>query len=180
MLKEQLYAFLISMVCGVLSAIVYDVFRAKRRALRTKSLIVGIEDLLFWIAAAIAIFLTILYANNGLTRGFVFLGIVLGAVLYGVFLSKAVLLLMYRLFKMIACVIKLAFKILFWPVKQICIILTYPLKLIYRLLRKIVRYLLSVVKRWMAKLSPIRAIKRKIARKVRKRKRGRMQHGQTV
>lgn len=180
MLNEQMYAFLVSMACGVLSAIVYDIFRAKRRAYKTISLVVGIEDLVFWLVAAIAIFLTILYANNGLTRGFVFLGVVLGAVLYGIFLSKAVLLLMFRLFMIIAYIFKFAMKILIWPIKQICIILGFPLKLIYRMMRKIFRWFLSVLKRWMAKLSPIRVIKRKIARNMRKRKRGRMQNGQTI
>ena len=50
---------------GMLIAFIYDLFRVKRKTIRTKTLGVVIEDFLFWILAALVMFSVVYYSNEG-------------------------------------------------------------------------------------------------------------------
>ena len=72
-------------------ALIYDLFRIKRKTIRTLNLITYIEDLIYWIIVSLIIFLMVYISNDGQLRGFIFLGIAVGALLYIMLLSRLVM-----------------------------------------------------------------------------------------
>lgn len=86
--------FLISIVCGILMLIVYDILRILRRVIKHPGYLVALEDLLFWISGSFFIFTMIYKENYGILRSFSILGMVLGMVFYhnlvGDFLAEGI------------------------------------------------------------------------------------------
>ena len=96
-----------AMACGVILAFLYDLFRIKRRFVRTSAIFIHIEDLLFWLVAAIIVFLASYIISSGETRFYFFSGIFFGGFLYYALLSKIV---MWTLTELEAVL---------WPVREI-------------------------------------------------------------
>nr|WP_294492411.1 spore cortex biosynthesis protein YabQ [uncultured Mediterraneibacter sp.] len=71
--------FLYAALTGVIVVMVYQILRCLRRLIRHSMLAVGIEDLLFWIAASIYIFRKMYDTTYGSIRWFFVLGAVAGA-----------------------------------------------------------------------------------------------------
>ena len=60
----------------------YDVIRVFRKILSHPNWVIQLEDLLYWITCGGFAFVMIYWKNYGQIRGFVFLGILIGTVLY--------------------------------------------------------------------------------------------------
>jgi len=87
---------------GAIIAFLYDMFRLKRRIVRTRTVVVHIEDIFFWFIAAIILFFASYAISSGETRGYFYAGAFLGALLYMVLLSRPVLWLLTRVIRIIA------------------------------------------------------------------------------
>lgn len=74
--------FLISLVMGAGIGFTYDCIRCFRRIISHNNFFIAIEDIFFWITWAFVIIDKIHKYNYGSLRGYVFLGILLGAVFY--------------------------------------------------------------------------------------------------
>ena len=90
MLVEQVYVFLWSIVVGVILAILFDLFRALRFK-GIKDIWVYIQDVIFWIVAAVVIIASTFIINEGELRGYMLIGYLLGAGFYMLLFSKFVL-----------------------------------------------------------------------------------------
>lgn len=66
---------------------IYDVLRIVRKIVPHKMWLVGVEDLLFWIGSALALFAMLYRENSGYIRGFVIGGVLVGMLLYNLLLS---------------------------------------------------------------------------------------------
>lgn len=86
----ELQFFMVSILWGALILLAYDGLRIIRRLIRHNSIIIAIQDLLFWISASIFIFAMIYVKNNGTIRGFSVMGMGIGMVLYHYILSDLV------------------------------------------------------------------------------------------
>ncbi len=93
---------------GVLIAFLYDLFRLKRRMMRTRPLVTHVEDILYWICAAIILFLSSYILSSGETRFYFYMGSATGGLLYLGVLSKPVLWFLSTLIQMIV-----------WPFQEI-------------------------------------------------------------
>ena len=86
MLSQSIYheiQFLLhSFLLGAVITFVYDNIRVLRRVIRHNVFFVSLEDLVFWIAVAISIFLLHHRENNGIFRWFSILGALVGMLLY--------------------------------------------------------------------------------------------------
>ncbi len=74
--------WLISLCMGAGIALLYDCFRIIRRVIRHSSFWVSVEDLLYWIAVSLGVFVILYYENNGVLRWFAVLGAAVGMVVY--------------------------------------------------------------------------------------------------
>ncbi len=88
-ISVELHFFLVSVLWGAIILLAYDSFRVLRRLIRHNSIIIAIEDLIFWISASFFIFSMIYRMNNGSIRGFSIIGMCAGMLLYHYILSNA-------------------------------------------------------------------------------------------
>ncbi len=83
--------FAICFAVGMLLAFIYDVFRVLRLLFHHCDLMVDIEDLGFWLLTAWLVFQTLFQYNEGALRGYAFLGMFLGVILYTITFSRLLL-----------------------------------------------------------------------------------------
>ena len=122
-MQNQLYAFIIFILNGLLTGLIFDIFRISRKVFKTPDLITYIEDVLFWVISGLIVMYSIFKFNNGEIRLFVFIGICIGLVIYLLVFSK--------LF------IKFSVYIINFLKKVIQIIIIKPIQFILKLFNKI-------------------------------------------
>lgn len=88
---DQLLVFAKALLLGASLGLFYDVFRILRIAIKSHSIIIFFEDILFFVLAAILTFLFIFNVNSGVVRWFIFLGIIVGFALYYITVGKLVI-----------------------------------------------------------------------------------------
>ena len=76
----QLGLFLMYTACGILICLVYDIFRALRKSIKTSDLATYIVDIIFFIIVSIFLIYLIFIVNDGNIRGFIFIGLVIGGI----------------------------------------------------------------------------------------------------
>ena len=80
--------FLLAIRLGVKLTFIYDGIRMFRILIKHKNIWISIEDIFFWMYAAVIIFEMQLEQSNGMLRGFCILGMFLGMYLYSKFLGE--------------------------------------------------------------------------------------------
>lgn len=97
MVGNQAYLFLIFTFTGMAIGILFDIFRALRKNFNTSDILISIQDILFWIITGFMILYNIWYFNDGEIRIFMFLGIILGVLIYILTLSSIIFQLLYKI-----------------------------------------------------------------------------------
>lgn len=137
--SSQAYVFLWSIIGGALIAFVYDLFRIKRKTVRTVNILTHIEDLVYWILVALIMFGVVYYSNEGEIRGYIFIGTIIGVTLYTLLLSKAVMASCLLVISVISRIFLTMWKIVTFPVRLVLKILAGPVKYVLKLLKKLFR-----------------------------------------
>lgn len=76
-------ALLSSLFFGMILAWEYDCIRIFRRIVKHRRVwVMSIEDILYWINASITVFCMTYEVNDGIVRGFLVAGFIVGAVIY--------------------------------------------------------------------------------------------------
>ena len=91
MIQNQTYVFLYSVLVGGILAIIFDFFRILRRKGNTKNYIVYVQDIIYWIIVTFIIIMSAFITNDGELRGYMFIGYILGAIIYMVTISRYIL-----------------------------------------------------------------------------------------
>ena len=125
MVQNQAYLFLVFSLTGVEIGILFDFFRILRRTIKTGNIVTYIQDILFWILTGILVLYNIWYFNNGEIRVYMFLGIIIGTLIYVSTLSN----IFVKLFTII--------------LNTIIKVLEIPFKTIVAIFRKIITVILS-------------------------------------
>lgn len=73
---------------GILLAFGYDLLRILRRIVPHGTIGISVEDILFWAACGVVIFLLLYDENDGYIRGYILGQIVLGALIYRLLLGR--------------------------------------------------------------------------------------------
>lgn len=121
---EQMYIFFIFIICGVIIGIIFDVFRILRKSFKTPDIVTYIEDVLFWIITCILFAYTIFTYNNGEIRLYIFIGALIGILIYILTISKYFIKFCVKIINIIKIFINK--------------FVIYPLKIILKILRKII------------------------------------------
>ena len=119
MAQNQAYLFLVFSMTGVAIGILFDIFRILRRTIKTSNIITYIEDVLFWILTGILILYNIWYFNNGEIRIYMFLGIIIGVLIYMSTLSNIIIKIFSKILQTIIKVLELPFKTIVAFLKKI-------------------------------------------------------------
>lgn len=123
MITNQAYLFLIFVIDGLVIGLLFDFFRILRISFKTKDFITYIEDIIFWIITGAITLYSIFAFNNGEIRFFMFLGIVIGVILYMTLFSNYII-------KSSVYVIRVLKKIFGFILKLISVPLSYVFKII--------------------------------------------------
>lgn len=115
--SKELYIFLFSINQGIVLGLLYDAYRAIRKILKPKKVLGILEDLFLWVIITFIVFIFLLRHLNGMFRGFVFIGFIIGAFFYLKILSYFIFPIVFKIFKLI-----------FYFVSEIIKIMTYPFK----------------------------------------------------
>lgn len=97
LIYEEMELFGICLLLGAALAAIYDGVRIFRMLFRHVNWLVDLEDLAYWILTGWTVFKTLFYFNRGALRGYAFLGLVLGVVIYVVTLSHLILFLIEKM-----------------------------------------------------------------------------------
>ena len=87
-INQQAFLFLTCVKTGIMMAMLYDLIRVLRKIVNHPNWVVQVEDFLYWVMCGYFAFTMIYWRNFGQIRGFVFLGILIGGVLYFATVSK--------------------------------------------------------------------------------------------
>lgn len=85
---HQLFNLFVFTLTGIIIGTLFDVFRIIRKSFKTSDIITYIEDALFWILAGCILLFTIFTFNNGEIRIYIFIGLIIGIILYLLTISK--------------------------------------------------------------------------------------------
>ena len=113
MAQNQAYLFLVFSLTGVTIGILFDFFRILRKTIKTPNIITYVEDILFWILTGLLILYNIWYFNNGEIRIYMFLGIIIGVLIYMSTLSNILIKIFSKILQKIIKVIELPIKTIF-------------------------------------------------------------------
>ena len=117
---NQLFCLLIFILTGIVIGILFDIFRILRKSFKTTDFITYLEDIIFWILTGCIMLFSIFIFNNGEIRSYVFIGIAIGIILYMLVISRFFIRISVNIIKFI---------------KRI---LSYPIKLIKKVVTKII------------------------------------------
>jgi len=124
--SAQAYIFLYSIVGGVIIAFIYDIFRVKRRAVKTSLIFVYVEDLVFWIIVGAVMFAVIYLSNEGEVRGYIFIGSLLGIIAYSLVFSKIVMAAFLYVIKTVCRLVKFLCRMIAYPFRAVFGLLSFP------------------------------------------------------
>lgn len=111
--------FHLSIIFGMILFVLYDLIRGIRRVFIHKMLCVVVEDIVYGISVAVISFRFLCTYNYGELRGFFFLGIWIGMILYYKILSPKILLFLSYIFSNIYIIFKNIYNICINPIIHI-------------------------------------------------------------
>lgn len=140
LVQNQMYVFLWSTAGGILTAFLFDLFRIKRKTIKTSAFMVYVEDLIFWILATIIVFLIAHFFNNGELRSYIFIGTLVGVSIYICLFSRVITTAVLKIIQMITVSVLFIYKLFIYPIRIIIKITLIPIYFIKK------KYVLSKVK----------------------------------
>lgn len=123
---SQAHVFLIFIINGIIIAFIFDIFRIFRKSFKTPDWVTYIEDIIFWFITCVLLAYSIYTYNNGEIRLFIFIGLIIGAILYILTISKYIIKFSVKIIRFL--------KIIFY---KIIYYITYPIKIILKIVRKL-------------------------------------------
>lgn len=114
-LDEQIKLVVYSFLAGILTGLLFDIYRILRGFGNPNKILTFIEDTLFWIFTAIVVFVFLLYTNYAYIGMYVYMWIIIGIYIYLKAISRGFLKLQYFILDGITRFIRIIFKILTFP-----------------------------------------------------------------
>jgi len=146
-ISSQVVVFFWCIFGGIIIGLLFDVFRLSRRIIPTSDVLTYIEDIVFWLLVGAVVLATIFQCNQGQLRGFVFLGMFLGAIFYFMLFSNLVMRFISLLFAFFKKIIISVVNFLRKPIKIFIKIIEVPTKWFLELVKKNYRKIYSKSKK---------------------------------
>lgn len=116
---SQSNLLLYSMFAGVLTGMLFDLYRVLRGFENPNKILTFIEDTLFWILTSIIVFIFLLKTNYAYMREYVYITIALGILIYIFVLSKSFIKVEYKIIGIIIKFTRIIFNYVFYPINLI-------------------------------------------------------------
>ena len=128
------------MVSGILSGVLYDMYRILRDRLRLRRMGTMLGDILFWLVFTCLFFFVLLWCNAGEVRIYVFLGLLVGIFVYMRWLRTCTCYWLTIFFRwlgkilfLIISIFRFILRIILAPFKFVILIVVFPFRWISRL-----------------------------------------------
>ncbi|WMJ23661.1 spore cortex biosynthesis protein YabQ [Paludicola sp. MB14-C6] len=133
-MASETITFLSACLLGAVLGVIYDLFRISRIAVKTCNVIIFIEDIIFFVIVTLSSFIFIVMKNDGVLRGFLIIGELLGALAY--FSTASILIMKAAKFiiKIVKAILKFLYKLLIQPFVKLFIWLYRKIKSLFVLL----------------------------------------------
>lgn len=118
-MADQTIIFVKSFLFGMLLGAFYDVFRIIRLFKTKKLIITFVCDILYFTLCGLLTFLFILYINSGLVRGYIVLGVFLGAIFFYNTIGTITIRVYGFLFQIIEFLLRPLFMLIFCPIRKL-------------------------------------------------------------
>lgn len=82
MIRQEIALILFMVSGGMIIMLAYDLLVVIRELVRRTQLLITLEDIIYWVAAAVCTFYVIYRINEGVIRGYAAAGLIGGAVLF--------------------------------------------------------------------------------------------------
>lgn len=145
----QGHLFIITIICGMGIGVFYDILRILRRVVAHSNWMINVEDAFFWLISSVFLFVILFNQNNGIIRGYVILGVVLGMITYFLLISYFFVKIISDSINSVLSAIWKIIKFMLKPFIKTIKLLLKPIKWVYRLIRKWVRSNGKRLKKWM-------------------------------
>lgn len=133
---QEITFFLHSILVGVFITFVYDWILIFRKLVKHGTILVSIEDFIFWLACGIGVFYMLYRENNGVLRWFAVVGATLGMLFYKALIKNRFV------YIMSTCIHKIM-----WFVFRVIQVMLRPLKCAFFAVRRFVRFFLKKSKK---------------------------------
>lgn len=127
-MNPEVFVFLAMTACGAAISVVFDFIRAVRMCFKPNSVAVAVSDVAFWVFATFCAAACAWNLNSGIFRFYEPLGLILGAVLYFLLLSRWILRVFLFIIENIFKFVRFILKILLTPTLFLYRILVVPVK----------------------------------------------------
>lgn len=138
-IRGETIVFLASINTGLIAGMIYDVYRVFRYYSKPKKILSFIEDLIFWLLISIVFFFTLIKTTEGVIRGFLFFGFLLGLGIYFKLISKYIFI-----------IIKSIIRLILDLINEILKIITFPYKKLKNFTKKRVSKVVLLLKQWFS------------------------------
>lgn len=135
----QLNSFLVYLISGVIIGIFFDIFRILRKSFHTPDIITYMEDILFWLFTGVFLLIVLFKFGNGQLRIYNIIGILIGAFIYMISISKFFIKINVIIIAFIKNIIYKLIKIILYPMKLI-------LKMIMKLFKPFTFFVINIKK----------------------------------
>ena len=115
--NSQFGIFLIYFFAGLAICLLYDIFRAVRKTIKTSDFMTYIEDIIFWILVIIFLIYLIFILNSGELRFFMFIAICIGGIVYYFALSKYIMNISVHILGFFKAILKKIINVILIPLK---------------------------------------------------------------
>ena len=119
LLNNQSGLFVMYIAGGIIICILFDIFRALRKSIKTSDIITYIEDTVFWIITTIFLIYLIFVLNSGKIRIYNFVGLFLGGLIYYLTVSRYFMKISVKIFTFFKKVLTKMLEILLIPARVI-------------------------------------------------------------
>lgn len=114
-LAKQIDLVVYSFLAGMLTGLLFDIYRIIRGFGNPNKFFTFLEDTLFWIFSAIVIFIFLLYTNFAYVSMYVYMWLIIGIAVYLKFISKHFLKVQRLLIIWIVKILRVTGKVLLFP-----------------------------------------------------------------
>lgn len=118
-IRGETIVFLVSINTGLIAGMIYDVYRVFRYFSKPNKVLSAIEDFIFWLIISLVFFFTIIKSTEGILRGYLFFGFILGIGIYFKLISKYIFVFIKTIIQLILDLISEIIKILTFPFRKL-------------------------------------------------------------
>lgn len=126
---------LASLCFGAALMMLYDIVRIFRNIVKHGTILMAVEDILYWLLCAVGIFAMLYQENDGLLRWFVLGGVAVGMLLENSLVSPFVIRIFVRVIRAWLKIIQKMLRFFSRPLKKLCLFFRKELKKIRKAIK---------------------------------------------